>query len=1564
MASKPFVLPSGVDLYVGDGSAAGSADPLFRVDDANNRVGINNQTPTGTLDIIVASSGDKGLVLRSASSQSVNLFEVLDSSNSGLLTIDASGSVYFRPWTNTTVSSVKFNAPSRNLVFTGSGTSANAISLNVLDDSTLSFEGTAGQLFAVADGLSSGTIFSVNDISGMSSIEVDASGLIKLGEYDGYVGIGTSQTFSQYSGKVEINAPSGYKTLILRPGSGSTSNILELQSSSSGAIGVIDASGRFNIGSTGTTAMLEIDPINSSTKGIVIQGATSQASNLFEINTSAGTPLYYINSAGAISGISNTLASGITLLSGIPSSTTNTLYNNGTTLYWNGQLVSTGLTTNALTFGSGLSGSTATTFNGGSAVTVNLGGTGTLSQLLFPSSISIGQNSNINGSGGGSPIAIGQQAGSGANTLSNGIYIGSGAGVGVSYNSSSAVMIGDLAGSGARGDYCVFVGGGAGYNSNRTLSYYHTYVGYNAGYNEQGNGPGNTAVGYYAGYYSSGYYNTSIGYTSYVSYGNYNTLIGNNIGGISASGSYNVYVGTYAGYLTVGSNNLEISTTVGGSLLANGAYSNKINIAGTIVGDASTDRIYIGNAGTGNLSPNSILQVQSKNTTDKVLIAQGVASQSANLIEVQDSSGNALAYFDPSGRLAQFQGSLANTAIGSGSLRNIIGLFGNNTAVGYQAGYNIAATSSGSSYNTFVGDQAGYALTSGVNNVWVGSRVSTASSNASLVRSVIVGLGEFKSNANLWNAQTVSDSVFLGNWVANNQRASMPLGTGNVYLGGMGPTYDGEIMMVGTYNTVVGIAALNPYGTTSETGNIFTSNLVLGANTQAFLQTKGSATGNILITTYGRHPMYGTYNPSYNIGIGSCVFEGGSGVGSNNIEINSNPAYQSSFVSLDTAANTVYSWKLNINKTIMGDTNSKRLVIGNATTLACLNPDATLQVQPKNATDKVLIVRGTTSQSANLLEMQDVSSNPLMSVSNSGQIGIGTSTPTGMLHIVPYSGSPRVISIYKPNVSYTGDVFRLYNASGWSQASLDYKGALTLGMEAGFLQGDGYPGCLTIRSSNSGFDYSISGDITGAGSAAITYGSVAQFYTTAATGDLRYVNPFYHSISSDYTFRNYGNGNNAFSFVNYNTSAAIVTIPTTNSRTSSVGAYFVLASQSATNKAMIIRGASSQSANLLELQNSSSGVVLSVDPSGSLSGIVGTFASGVTLVSGTPAVTTNKIYNVGGSLYFNGSAVGGGGSLSGGTASGLAFWTSTSSLGYDSSILYSSGNKRLIFTGTGVSANPMNLNILQNSTLSFESTAGQVFSIADGLQSGRIFAVTDISGMPFMEVDASGYIKLAEYDGFIGVGTSQPFANYVGKMELVYPSGAYKGIVVRPATGGTGNIFEAQSSSSGTLLVVDASGELGVNNPAPGAMVDIVSRGAAVKGLLIKAAASATANLMEIQNSAGSVLVAVTPSGAISGAMSPTILQSTSGITLTDVHNGYIVEYTGTSATGTFTLGTINIPSWNCMVVNISTGVVQIASGSNTVRSPGSLYKSRTTNSSISIYRRGTTDFVLAGDLA
>jgi hypothetical protein len=94
-----------------------------------------------------------------------------------------------------------------NISFKGynADTDGDSITMNVLDDNTLSFESDEGQVFSIGPVLSSGTIFSVNDISGVPSITVNADGTITLAPYkDGDVGVGTASPSFSSGGGLEI----------------------------------------------------------------------------------------------------------------------------------------------------------------------------------------------------------------------------------------------------------------------------------------------------------------------------------------------------------------------------------------------------------------------------------------------------------------------------------------------------------------------------------------------------------------------------------------------------------------------------------------------------------------------------------------------------------------------------------------------------------------------------------------------------------------------------------------------------------------------------------------------------------------------------------------------------------------------------------------------------------------------------------------------------------------------------------------------------------------------------------------------------------------------------------------------------------------------------------------------------------------------------------------------------------------------------------------------------------------------------------------------------------------
>ena len=82
---------------------------------------------------------------------------------------------------------------------------------------------------------------------------------------------------------------------------------------------------------------------------------------------------------------------------------------------------------------------------------------------------------------------------------------------------------------------------------------------------------------------------------------------------------------------------------------------------------------------------------------------------------------------------------------------------------------------------------------------------------------------------------------------------------------------------------------------------------------------------------------------------------------------------------------------------------------------------------------------------------------------------------------------------------------------------------------------------------------------------------------------------------------------------------------------------------------------------------------------------------------------------------------------------------------------------KIVFSGADASTAAQNITLYtyptSNGTVSFEGSAGQLFSITNDL-TGTIFSVNDISGIPSIEVDADGTIRLAEFGGNVLIGTS------------------------------------------------------------------------------------------------------------------------------------------------------------------------------------------------------------------
>jgi hypothetical protein len=78
---------------------------------------------------------------------------------------------------------------------------------------------------------------------------------------------------------------------------------------------------------------------------------------------------------------------------------------------------------------------------------------------------------------------------------------------------------------------------------------------------------------------------------------------------------------------------------------------------------------------------------------------------------------------------------------------------------------------------------------------------------------------------------------------------------------------------------------------------------------------------------------------------------------------------------------------------------------------------------------------------------------------------------------------------------------------------------------------------------------------------------------------------------------------------------------------------------------------------------------------------------------------------------------------------------------------------KIEFRGASSSLGPQTITVkaypLSNGTVSFEGSAGQLFSVTNNLTSGSIYSVNDVSGIPSIDVNADGTISLAPYTGTV-----------------------------------------------------------------------------------------------------------------------------------------------------------------------------------------------------------------------
>lgn len=86
-----------------------------------------------------------------------------------------------------------------------------------------------------------------------------------------------------------------------------------------------------------------------------------------------------------------------------------------------------------------------------------------------------------------------------------------------------------------------------------------------------------------------------------------------------------------------------------------------------------------------------------------------------------------------------------------------------------------------------------------------------------------------------------------------------------------------------------------------------------------------------------------------------------------------------------------------------------------------------------------------------------------------------------------------------------------------------------------------------------------------------------------------------------------------------------------------------------------------------------------------------------------------------------------------------------------------------IITFVGKNNTTIKLKVLDNGTLSFEGSNGQIVGITDTLN-GTVFAVKNTNGVPVLEINNDGLLKLSEFANNILIGTN--IDNAVDKLQI------------------------------------------------------------------------------------------------------------------------------------------------------------------------------------------------------
>lgn len=886
----------------------------------------------------------------------------------------------------------------------------------------------------------------------------------------------------------------------------------------------------------------------------------------------------------------------------------------------------------------------------------------------------------------------------------------------------------------------------------------------------------------------------------------------------------------------------DLTSAINGLINAAPSALDTLNELAAAINNDSSFSTTVNNLLNGKVSKSGGDTITASSASTIPLILKAAPSQSASILEWQDSAGNTIGYLTNQGIFRNTYNYVQNLQSLSGGAG--ISFDGNSTTV-FQPYPSQVILKVFPIYANQTGDLQQWTNSAGT----VLSKIN--SSGNLTINGIFFGLGGSATNSN---------NISIGNSSGSSLTSSS---TANVFIGDGAGSSAGAV----SDNTFIGNSAgLYNYGT---------GNTMLGAGTG---WSSGGGGGN-----------YNTY-----IGLRA----GYSGVGSSNVMI----GYLA-------GQNTSGS-----NQLVISNSNTATPLIGGDFSAKTLTINGNQSIISQTASTAGLIVKAAASQTANLQEWQDSTGfviariTPFGSLFSTQTINAGTSsTNLGQMTSIPTTAGT-IGLVVRGAASQTADLQQWQNSSGSVLAKTNSTGLFTgtAFNASGYITANSVGGTYTnywckladlilanqyadanmymdFYINGPGFTYVPRGNLfvrvkqqAALGSAPETptivvyngegsYFNASDFALVCVQNDVSLTKyELYYKLPTDWVQLSY-NPTSSVGVVNFYSSVVPVSsLPNgtiSYARNSDAKLNSITVSPVSTNTVnLIVKAAASQTVNLQEWQNSSGTTLININQYGSL--VVGGNLQANTYFSvGSAARGTEKAFILNDSASNVGLIVKAAASQS----ANLQEWQDSS--GTRQAYISPNGNQ---INAPGIYAN-YNMSVISGG-------AGVLPFFVKGAasQTANLQEWQDSSGNVLTRVGPGGHIATTvqlSAQSALTAGTN----NYLSASLSVIPLNAsIVGAVIKGYSGQTADLQQWQSSDGTIRARINQDGHIigsvrsafGISGIISGVVLAAVADAATAIPLVVRAAASQTADLQQWQNSAGTVLAKVDSSGnfTLSGA--------------------------------------------------------------------------------------------------